>query len=70
MRQILVTYPYKGFGTDGAKMKHITEIMQDNCSFSIILYEKMYIYEGESISNQPNLFRVEIYLFFYDAIAL
>ena len=28
------------------------------------------IYEGESISNQPNLFLVEIYLFFFDEIAL
>ena len=27
-------------------------------------------YEGESISNQPNLFPVEIHLFFFDAIAL
>ena len=28
------------------------------------------LYEGESISNQPNLFRVEIHLFFFDVIAL
>ena len=28
------------------------------------------IYEGESISNQPNLFPVEIHLFFFDVIAL
>ena len=28
------------------------------------------IYEGESISNQPNLFPVEIHLFFFDLIAL
>ena len=27
-------------------------------------------YEGESISNQPNLFPVEIHLFFFDVIAL
>ena len=27
-------------------------------------------YEGESISNQPNLFQVEIHLFFFDVIAL
>ena len=27
-------------------------------------------YEGESISNQPNLFLVEIHLFFFDVIAL
>ena len=26
--------------------------------------------EGESISNQPNLFPVEIHLFFFDVIAL
>ena len=31
----------------------------------------MYLfYEGESISNQPNLFPVEIHLFFFDVIAL
>ena len=27
-------------------------------------------YEGESISNQPNLFPVEIHLFFFDVVAL
>ena len=27
-------------------------------------------YEGESISNQPNLFPVEIHLFFFDVNAL
>ena len=27
-------------------------------------------FEGESISNQPNLFPVEIHLFFFDVIAL
>ena len=27
-------------------------------------------YEGESVNNQPNLFPVEIYLFFIDVIAL
>ena len=27
-------------------------------------------YEGESISNQPNLFSVEIHLFFFEVIAL
>ena len=27
-------------------------------------------YEGESISNQPNLFPVELHLFFFDVIAL
>ena len=36
-------------------------------SVSIIV---MSIYEGESISNQPNLFPVEIHLFFFDVIAL
>ena len=30
----------------------------------------MPIYEDESISNQPNLFRVEIHLFFFNVIAL
>ena len=28
------------------------------------------VYEGESISNQPNLFPVEIHRFFFDVIAL
>ena len=28
------------------------------------------LYESESISNQPNLFPVEIHLFFFDVIAL
>ena len=28
------------------------------------------LYEGKSISNQPNLFPVEIHLFFFDVIAL
>ena len=27
-------------------------------------------YEGKSIRNQPNLFSVEIHLFFFDVIAL
>ena len=27
-------------------------------------------YEGESIGNQPNLFPVEIHVFFFDVIAL
>ena len=31
---------------------------------------KLGMYEGESISNQPNLFQVEIHLFFFDVIAL
>ena len=34
---------------------------------SFMLYP---IYEGESISNQPNLFPVEIHLFFFDVFAL
>ena len=29
-----------------------------------------FVYKGESISNQPNLFPVEIHLFFFDVIAL
>ena len=32
--------------------------------------DKCRIYEGESISNQPNLFPVEIHLFFFNVIAL
>ena len=30
----------------------------------------MALYEGESISNQPNLFPVENIIFFFDVIAL
>ena len=30
----------------------------------------IWFYEGESTSNQPNLFPVEIHLFFFDGIAL
>ena len=33
-----------------------------------VLY--IYIYEGESIINQPNLFSLEIHHFFFDVIAL
>ena len=40
------------------------DIHQDQCNNSFI------IYEGESISNQPNLFPVEIHLFVFDVIAL
>ena len=28
------------------------------------------VYKGESTSNQPNLFPVEIHLFFFDVVAL
>ena len=35
------------------------------------VFESVFVkYEGESISNQPNLFPVEIHLFFFDVIAL
>ena len=34
-----------------------------------LLYQKQ-TYEGESITNQPNLYPVEIHLFFFDLIAL
>ena len=39
---------------------------------SIIEKDKRVVswYEGESISNQPYLFPVEIHLFFFDVIAL
>ena len=37
---------------------------------SIITEKTKTIYEGESISNQPYLFPVEIHLFFFDVIAL
>ena len=30
---------------------------------------EMYNYEGESISNQPNIFPIEIHLCFFDVIA-
>ena len=41
-------------------------------SLDVQTYGEMYKelwYEGESISNQPNLFPVEIHLFFFDVIA-
>ena len=38
--------------------------LSDNFGISFLSYE------GESISNQPNLFPVEIHLFFFDVIAL
>ena len=47
-----------------------------NCGFGLkILFHRnhntvIHTYEGESISNQPNLFPVEIHLFFFDVIAL
>ena len=36
----------------------------------IIIIIIIITYEGESISNQPNLFPVEIHLFFFGVIAL
>ena len=38
--------------------------------FPILGLAKNEYYKGESISNQPNLFPVEIHLFFFDVIAL
>ena len=38
------------------------------CDLDVLDLE--FSYEGESISNQPNLFLVEIHLFFFDVIAL
>ena len=32
--------------------------------------EGFHVYKGESISNQPKLFPVEVHLFFFDVIAL
>ena len=43
-------------------VKGTNEKKKCNCSVTI--------YEGESISNQPNLFLVEIHLFFFDVVAL
>ena len=41
--------------------------------FDVHIYEfslvYLFIYEGESISNQPYLFPVEIHLFFFNVIA-
>ena len=39
----------------------------DNISLGVITW---HFYEVESISNQPNLFPVEIHLFSFDVIAL
>ena len=39
-------------------------------SFLSFLFISVQEYEGESVSNQPNLFPVEIHLFFFDVIAL
>ena len=38
--------------------------------FATRFNHKLPLYEGESISNQPNLFPVELHLFFFDVIAL
>ena len=37
---------------------------------SFSFYASGRMYEGESISDQPNLFPVDIHLFFFDVIAL
>ena len=42
----------------------------DDCAVTLSGHQHHSLYEGESISNQPNLFTVEIHLFFFDAIAL
>ena len=39
-------------------------------SFALRILGDLQNYEDESISNQPNLFSVEIHLFFFDVIAL
>ena len=41
-----------------------------SAEFAYTVVKVYQIYEGESISNQPNLFPVEIHLFFFDVIAL
>ena len=38
--------------------------------FAVKCDSKPLNYEGKSISNQPNLFPVEIHLIFFDVIAL
>ena len=48
----------------------ISQKWRDTALFESV-WEKMHArYEGESISNLPNLFPVEIHLFFFDVIAL
>ena len=37
---------------------------------SLFIGQECLVYEGESISKQPNLFSVKIHLFFFDVIAL
>ena len=59
-------------------MKKYQSFLSENVQFlevkfSIYLNMRVFVmlrYEGESISNQPNLFPVEICLFFFDVIAL
>ena len=40
------------------------------CCHNRILGNAFHLYEGEAISNQPNIFPVVIHLFFFDVIAL
>ena len=49
------------------------EAFQKTTTYGNLPYSQflMYLYkEGKSISNQPNLFLVEIHLLFFDVIAL
>ena len=48
----------------------ILPIDQENKYLRKLSYFIMKLYEGESISIQPNLFTVEIHPFFFDVIAL
>ena len=53
--------------------KKKTKPIQKKSATRLVLAGVFYIdqdYEGESISNQPNLFPVEIHLFFFNVIAL
>ena len=47
--------------------KNINIFLVDLCSTTVIWIVG---YEGGLVSNQPNIFPVEIHLFFFDVIAL
>ena len=56
------------FITNARLFKYIENLISKNWKFSDKKL-RYFSYEGESISNQPNLFPVEIHLFFVDVIA-
>ena len=56
-----------GSNTDGSfTMANSNSVLE---SYKILPIAQENKYEGESISNQSNLFPVEIHLFFFDVIA-